>query len=142
MQALRELTGTEDITIRIGLHTGSVIAGVVGLKDPRYHLFGENVNLAEKMESNGVPDEVHISESTYLSLKETVNKKTGKPYLDDFNLFSRGTIPIKNFGDHKTFLIRPKVTPYFLQKASSPTPASPSFVSLQNDPFPSDFKDE
>lgn len=57
-QALRELTGTKDIKIRIGLHTGSVIAGVVGLKDPRYHLFGENVSLAEKMESNGVPDEV------------------------------------------------------------------------------------
>jgi class 3 adenylate cyclase len=139
---LRELTGTEDITIRIGLHTGSVIAGVVGLKDPRYHLFGENVNLAEKMESNGVPDEVHISESTYLSLKETTNSETGQKFLDEFSLFPRGTIPIKNFGDHTTFLIRPKVrisvTAHFLNAPArvpdiSPL-CAPFFLSGQSVP--------
>ena len=56
------------INIRVGVHSGQVIAGVVGVKDPRYHLFGEAVKVVEMMESSGEADRVQCSQSTYANL--------------------------------------------------------------------------
>jgi adenylate cyclase len=84
------------INIRIGINTGPVVAGVIGLKKFTYDLWGDAVNIASRMESHGVVGEIQVSESTYILLKE------------QYHLEERGMINIKGKGEMMTYWLKGK----------------------------------
>jgi class 3 adenylate cyclase len=68
--ALQEMAGT-NFELRVGMHIGPVVGGVVGINNPRYHVFGDSVSLANCMESSGSVGRVHVSERVYKKLAPT-----------------------------------------------------------------------
>lgn len=58
----------QPLQIRIGIATGALVSGVIGTKVPIFDLWGDTVNLASRLESEGVPNAIHVSESTYWRL--------------------------------------------------------------------------
>jgi class 3 adenylate cyclase len=68
--AQRTFFGTRQLRMRIGIHTGPAVAGVIGRKKFIYDLWGDTVNTASRMESHGAPGEIHLSDATRAVLGE------------------------------------------------------------------------
>ncbi len=69
-KALRVAQGLPYFEVRIGIHTGPVVAGIVGVKKFAYDIWGDTVNIASRMESSGEAGQVNISEATYALIRE------------------------------------------------------------------------
>lgn len=82
--------------LRLGVHTGRIIAGVVGKKKFAYDIWGDAVNLASRMESSGKPGQINISGDTYELIK------------DQFNCQYRGKVPAKNKGEVDMYFVSGK----------------------------------
>ncbi len=93
--ALAELNvrRTLSLELRIGIHTGPVVAGVIGTRKFSYDLWGDTVNTASRMESQGVARCVQVSRATYTRLR------------DKYVLEARGMVDVKGKGEMDTFLL-------------------------------------
>lgn len=102
-RALEEVNAStgQQLSLRIGIHTGPVVAGVIGLKKFAYDLWGDTVNTASRMESHGIPGEIHISQVTYGRLSQ-------HSHLYQFE--ERGPVMIKGKGSMLTYLLKPAVS--------------------------------
>ena len=86
------------LSLRIGINSGSVVAGIIGINKFIYDLWGDTVNTASKMESHGLPSSIQVTSATHELLK---NKYLLEP---------RGTIDVKGKGEMETFLVVGRLT--------------------------------
>lgn len=89
----RSAAGLPLFQARIGAHTGPVVAGVVGIKKFSYDVWGDSVNVAARMESQGAAGKVNVSGATYELIKE------------DFHFIARGEVEVKNMDPMKMYFV-------------------------------------
>lgn len=89
----RQKMGLQSFDIRIGINSGPVVAGIVGVKKFAYDIWGDTVNTASRMESSGEAGKVNVSGATYERVK------------DQFYFIYRGKIPAKNKGEVDMYFV-------------------------------------
>jgi class 3 adenylate cyclase len=77
----------------VGISTGQVVSGVIGLKKPLFDVWGDTVNLASRMESHSEAGQIQVSEATYWRLQE------------NYNLVPRGPVEVKGVGAVETYFL-------------------------------------
>jgi class 3 adenylate cyclase len=93
MIASFSLRNNQDIQVRIGIHTGRVMGGVVGKERMQFDVFGDTVNIASRFESSGEKGRVNISHETYLRTRNL------------FEFEERGEIALKHKGNMKAYFV-------------------------------------
>jgi adenylate cyclase len=95
LDAVAGLAGEVDrpLEVRIGIHTGPLVAGVIGTRKFSYDLWGDTVNVASRLESHGIPGAVQMSEATWLRVRGTVEARP------------RGPLELKGRGSVEAFVI-------------------------------------
>jgi len=96
MRERQNKTGVKTFHVRIGIHSGSVVAGIVGVKKFAYDIWGDTVNTAARMEQSSEPGKINISQTTYELIK------------DKFGCTYRGEIEAKNKGVMKMYFVTPQ----------------------------------
>lgn len=91
----RQEQGLKAFEMRVGIHTGTVVAGIVGVKKFQYDIWGDTVNSASRMESNGAVGRVNISASTYKMVKEDPR----------FQFEARGKMAVKGKGEMEMWFV-------------------------------------
>jgi class 3 adenylate cyclase len=91
--AAQESDGIAELRLRVGVHSGPVVGGVIGKRKFAFDIWGETVNLASRLESQGVPDRVHVSAATWRLVR------------DRFDAEWHGPIHIHGYGPLETYTI-------------------------------------
>ena len=87
IQKVRKEINFQQLDMRIGIHTGDIIGGVIGTDIIRFDIYGQDVSIANKMESKGTKGKINISEAT---------KDMIEPYYRDFAFIPNGTLKMKS----------------------------------------------